>query len=69
MSEDHNLEDELAEILNQSSGDMLASTLKAPQPADLTPPAPKASAPAERPREKQLSQAEIDALLASMNLG
>ena len=62
MSEEHNFENELGNLLSNSG----SPVQNAAQPATPPPPGPATPVQADRPKEKQLSQAEIDALLARM---
>ena len=63
MSDNHNFENELANLMAKSEGEKAAPAQNTVQPVS-SPSTPDVQP--QRPKEKQLSQAEIDAILASM---
>jgi hypothetical protein len=62
MAEESSFENELAELLANSGDISMNITENIQLPTEVLPPA----APVEKSKERVLSQAEIDALLASM---
>ena len=64
MTEATDFENELANFLGTSGNNSESPAQNIGQSSAILPPSP----PAERSKEKILSQSEIDALLASMNL-
>jgi hypothetical protein len=62
MAEDFNFENELANFLADNNTISFNGSENVVLPSTPPPPAP----PAEKPKERILSQAEIDALLVSM---
>ena len=67
MSDELSLEDELANLLSGAGDDFSALTGELSEGADSsTPPAKVEQPKPDKSKEKILSQAEIDALLASM---